>query len=49
MPHACEHIDAIARKKQRDVLFLTFHSKKSANVGLWDGASDDWEKNPVVG
>ena len=34
MPMLIEHIDAIARKKQRDVLYLTFHSKKSADIGL---------------
>lgn len=29
MPMLLEHIDAIARKKQRAVLYLTFHPKKS--------------------
>ena len=47
MPMLIEHIDAIARKKQRDVLYLTFHSKKSADIGLQDGTSDDWEQNPM--
>jgi len=28
MPMLVEHIDAIARKKQRDVLYLTFHHRK---------------------
>ena len=28
MPMLIEHIDAIVRKKQRDVLYVTFHPKK---------------------
>ena len=47
MPMIIEHIDAIARQKQRDVLYLTFGSKKSADFDLWDGSSDNWEQNPM--
>ena len=31
MPQRIEHIDAIARKKQRGVLIITFHAKNAKN------------------
>ncbi|MFI3136440.1 MAG: hypothetical protein QX197_06640 [Methylococcaceae bacterium] len=36
MPQLIKHIDAIAREKQRNVLFLTFRSQKSANADSWN-------------
>ena len=42
MPMLIEHIDAITRKKQRDVLYLTFHPRKMANAGLGDNVSHNW-------
>ena len=35
MPMLIEHIDAIARKKQRDVLYVTFHPPKSDDEDFW--------------
>lgn len=35
MPRIVEHIDAIARKKQRDVLYVTFHKHVSENGHQW--------------
>jgi len=40
MPMLIKHIDAIAREKKRDVLFVCFHPK---NWGIYeDGTSMDW-------
>ena len=56
MPMLIEHIDAIARKKQRDVLYLVFKSEKSPGGELpnSDAVDDpfsdllcDWENLPV--
>lgn len=46
MPMLIEHIDAIARKKQRDVLYLTFHPRKTPNTDPWDRPSYDWQQDP---
>jgi hypothetical protein len=40
MPQAIDHIDAIARKLQRDVLFVVFHSPRKA---MTEGGSDERE------
>ena len=46
MPMILEHIDAIARKKGRDVLFLDFPQKKSDDeFDLFVNA--DWDNLPV--
>jgi len=42
MPLLLEHIDAISRKKQRDVLFLTFHPK---NWSIFDEEIYDYQKD----
>lgn len=47
MPMLIEHIDAIARKKQRDVLFLTFHPKGSTGLSWWDNDSYNWQQDPM--
>lgn len=47
MPMLIKHIDAIARQKQRDVLYVTFHAQKSAEADLFDAFSHDWENDPV--
>lgn len=47
MPMLIEHIDAIARKKQRDVLYVTFHPRKTSNTDQWDRPSYDWEQDPI--
>ncbi len=39
MPMLIEHIDAIARKKQRGVLYLEFHSPISKNENIEDEQS----------
>ncbi|MFZ4538193.1 hypothetical protein [Propionivibrio sp.] len=47
MPQLIEHIDALARKKQRDVLFLKFTDPKDQGIQIgrppyyWD-----WESSP---
>ena len=46
MPILIEHIDAIARKKQRDVLYVTFHAKQSDDDDSW-GSSHDWKNDPM--
>lgn len=46
MPMLIEYIDAIARQKQRDVLFVTFHAAKADPRDEW-GCSYDWENDPV--
>ncbi len=47
MPLLIEHIDAIARKKQRDVLYVTFHPKKSDDEYSCRISAHDWENDPV--
>jgi hypothetical protein len=47
MPMLIEHIDAIARKKQRDVLYLTFHPKGSTGIDWWDNDSYNWQQDPM--
>ncbi len=47
MPMLIEHIDAIARKKQRDVLYVTFHPQKTSNTDPWDRSSYEWEQDPI--
>ena len=45
MPMLIEHIDAIARQKQRDVLFLEFnspHSKERLDETVLEGQRCDW-------
>jgi len=42
MPAIIEHIDAIARKKQRDVLYVTFQPSTK-----WDSPRYDWETDPI--
>lgn len=39
MPMLIEHIDAIARKKGRDVLYVIFHQRLSQSIA--------WEASPV--
>lgn len=46
MPMLIEYIDAIARKKQRDVLYITFHPKNSRDDDSW-GRSYDWKDLPM--
>jgi hypothetical protein len=41
-----EHIDAIARKKQRDVLYVTFNPIQMSDMDGWDSDSYDWEQDP---
>lgn len=50
MPQRIEHIDAIARKKQRGVLIITFHAKNAKNkfCPLFDFPASkrhNWEKD----
>ena len=45
MPMLIEHIDAIARKKGRDVLFLDFPQRKNKNI--FDLYSMDWDSLPI--
>jgi hypothetical protein len=43
VPQIIEHIDAIARKKKRDVLFVTFHTWERDADGFQQlNAPDDW-------
>jgi hypothetical protein len=47
MPQIIEHIDAIARKKKRDVLFVTFHKWERDDDGIrMLDAPDDWRTYP---
>lgn len=46
MPVLIEHIDAIARIKQRDVLYVTFHPKQSDDDDSW-GSLHDWKNDPM--
>lgn len=50
MPMLIEHIDAIARQKQRDVLYVVFHHPASDNEDreeILDRADIDWETLPI--
>lgn len=50
MPMRIEHIDAIARQKQRDVLYVVFHLPASGAQDAEEilGTQDfDWEKLPI--
>jgi hypothetical protein len=54
MPQLIEYIDAIARQKQREVLFLTFDADDYFELGeeideedLVQFEETDWEKSPV--
>jgi hypothetical protein len=44
MPLLIEHIDAIARQKQRDVLFVEFHSQPTDDESFIH--SHDWQGDP---
>ncbi len=46
MPMLIEHIDAIARKKQRDVLYITFNPRMSDDDGS-GGRSHDWKNDSM--
>ena len=41
MPQLIEHIDAIGRKKQRDVLMLEFHPEWKLHIGNDDGEESE--------
>ena len=43
MPKLIEHIDAIARRLQRDALFVQFHDGDKD----FEFAGDDWESSPA--
>ncbi len=45
MPQLLEHIDAIARKKQRDILFVTFEPRATIYLGEYIGR-DILEEEP---
>ena len=45
MPMLIEHIDAIARKKGRDVLFLDFNGEKGSDP--FELFSNDWKSIPI--
>lgn len=45
MPMLIEHIDAIARKKQRDVLYVTFHPIKSSDNRILHFTPFAWEQD----
>jgi len=50
MPMLVEHIDAIARRKQRDVLYVKFHPPVSANKDdpeIFEPHDLDWETLPI--
>lgn len=47
MPLLIEHIDAIARQKQRDVLFLEFADPQSQSQGTGEPSSSwSWKSSP---
>lgn len=47
MPQMIDHIDAIARKKQRDVLFVTFDVRFIPAADEWEDNEDfDYETDP---
>ena len=46
MPMLLEHIDAIARKKQRDVLFIEFRSPENED-GTPCESDFDWKTDPL--
>lgn len=45
MPMLIEHLDAIARKKGRDVLFLDFPQKETEDI--FDLFNVDWDSVPI--
>lgn len=45
MPMLIHHIDAIARKKQRDVLYLTFHLTHAGSEECWNTKSYDYHED----
>lgn len=45
MPMLIEYLDAIARKKGRDVLFLDFPQRKNKNI--FDLFNMDWDSVPI--
>ena len=47
MPMLIKHIDAIAREKQRDVLFLAFRSQQSAKENSWNLWDYDEAQVPI--
>ncbi|WP_262966122.1 hypothetical protein [Methylobacter psychrophilus] len=47
MPMLIDHIDAIARKKQRDVLYVTFNPKHSDDDDSCDNLFWHWEGDPM--
>ena len=44
MPRLLTHIDAIARQKQRGVLYITF---QSGSILDEDWTAYDWEEDPI--
>jgi hypothetical protein len=42
MPQLIDHIDQIARKKQRDVLFLEFHPESMSTFRMSDNESESY-------
>jgi hypothetical protein len=47
MPCLIEHIDAIARKKQRAVLYVTFNPIQMSDMDWWGSDTFDWEQDPM--
>ena len=50
MPMRIEHIDAIARQKQRDVLYLVFRRPESdcrADITLFSHSGFQWQNLPI--
>lgn len=47
MPFLIEHIDAIARKKQRAVLYATFNPTEMSDSDGWDRPFFDWKHDPM--
>lgn len=47
MPLLIEHIDAIARKKQRAVLYVTFNPTHMSDSDGWESDPYDWEQDPM--
>lgn len=47
MPRLIDHIDAIARQKQRGVLYLMFHAADSKGIDVWNQEGYDWREDPM--
>lgn len=47
MPLFIEPIDAIARKKQRTVLYVTFNPIEMTESDGWDRPTFDWKQDPM--